>query len=208
MEKNEKILITLSAITLILFILLVLNISTTNSINVINYKINSEIQNIQTPNLIEISKVIGIIIDPAPMIIFGIILSILLWFLYSKKEASFLFLSMLTSGILIILIKQTVRISRPENSLIQNTFLSFPSGHTTIAIVLLGIFCYWILKSRRKKIYKYLVLIASALISLIVAFSRIYLNAHWFSDVLAGFCLGAFILTLSLFIKIKYFKSK
>jgi undecaprenyl-diphosphatase len=206
MKKREKILITISAISLLVFILILLNIMIKGPLTTLDLKLNSLMSNIQTPNLINLAKIVGVIIDPEPMIIFGIILSVLLWFLYSKKEALFLFFSMFTSGILIIAIKETIRITRPENSLIQNTFLSFPSGHTAISIVLFGIFCYWILKSHRKKILKSLVLIASIILILIVGFSRIYLNAHWFSDVLAGLCLGSFILTLGLFIKIKYFK--
>ncbi|MBM3247686.1 phosphatase PAP2 family protein [Candidatus Pacearchaeota archaeon] len=208
MKKSEKILLAISAISLVLFLLVLVNLYQNSALKLIDLKINSAITTIQIQSLIEISKVAGIIIDPEPMIIFGLILSVLVWFIYSKKESALLFFSMLFSGGLILMIKETLKIARPENSLIQNTFLSFPSGHTTITIVLLGIFCYWILKSKRKRFYKSLVLIASALITLIVGFSRIYLNAHWFSDVLAGLFLGTFILTTILLIKIILGKNK
>jgi len=204
MKKREKILITISLIALILFALILLDIITNGPLTLLDIKINHLIPLIQISSLITLSKIIGIVLDPEPMIIFGILLSGVLWLVYSKKESYFLFLSMLFSGALVLAIKETVRIARPENSLVENTLLSFPSGHTAISIVLLGILCYWMFKSNKSRKAKSITLTAAILISLIIGLSRLYLNAHWFSDVLAGLCLGTFILTTGFILKEKF----
>lgn len=48
----------------------------------------------------------------------------------------------------------------------------------------------------KNKYLKYAFIVAVILTFISVGFSRIYLSAHWFSDVLAGFVLGIFWLTL------------
>jgi membrane-associated phospholipid phosphatase len=76
---------------------------------------------------------------------------------------------------------------RPPNPLVLTGGFSFPSGHavaasaTAVAIVLIVLPA----GSRRRKWE-----LLTILFSFIMAMSRVYLNAHWFSDVVAGVLLG------------------
>ncbi|MEH6699432.1 MAG: phosphatase PAP2 family protein [Brevundimonas sp.] len=68
---------------------------------------------------------------------------------------------------------------------------SFPSGHALLATVFylsLGTLVAQGLTRRREKIW---VLGAAVLLALTVGLTRVYLGAHWLSDVLAGWCVGA-----------------
>jgi len=68
---------------------------------------------------------------------------------------------------------------------------SFPSGHTlmsTVFYLTLGVMLERIFARRRLKIY---VMGVAILIAGLVGISRVYLAAHWASDVLAGWALGA-----------------
>jgi membrane-associated phospholipid phosphatase len=40
-----------------------------------------------------------------------------------------------------------------------------------------------------------LLITATTALFILIGFSRVYLNVHWFSDVIAGFALGLFWLT-------------
>lgn len=68
--------------------------------------------------------------------------------------------------------------------------LSFPSGHTLIATFLyptLGMLIASNMKDRRLKAYVFTV---TAVLALLVGFTRVYLGVHYPSDVLGGWLLG------------------
>jgi membrane-associated phospholipid phosphatase len=76
---------------------------------------------------------------------------------------------------------------RPPNPLVVTNGASFPSGHavaasaTAVALVL----ALMAPGPRRRKWE-----VIAALFAFVMALSRVYLNAHWFSDVVAGTLLG------------------
>jgi undecaprenyl-diphosphatase len=77
---------------------------------------------------------------------------------------------------------------RPPMSLVQTHGYSFPSGHAnTAATVALGIA---LLLAIRRSRHWYFEILAVMYIATI-AWSRVYLRAHWLSDVFTGAALGA-----------------
>lgn len=127
-----------------------------------------------------------------------------------KYYMAFLTLFALTLGeTLAFTFKWLTKIVRPENSLVETFSSSFPSGHATIAVIF-GIFLFLSFvhdfeKRKWKILFLILIFIGVSLISL----SRIYLNAHWTTDVAAGISLGLFSATFSiLFFRIVVFVKK
>lgn len=109
--------------------------------------------------------------------------------------------SMLASGLLIYIIKEIVQRARPENALILESGFSFPSGHALISVVFFGFLIYFALKNMKNKSAKITISIILIAVILFIGKSRLILNVHWFSDVLAGFFLGLAILLASISIK-------
>ncbi len=69
---------------------------------------------------------------------------------------------------------------------------SYPSGHSMTAIAFYGFIIYLFICYTKNTIVKYSASIFFALMVILIGISRIYLGAHYPSDVLAGFAAGLF----------------
>jgi membrane-associated phospholipid phosphatase len=78
-----------------------------------------------------------------------------------------------------------------EVSLVYEPTLSFPSGHSMASIVSYGMLAYLLVLIVPHRWLRIAVAGILSLLVLGIGFSRIYLGAHWFSDVLGGFTAGA-----------------
>ncbi|HEX5538176.1 MAG TPA: phosphatase PAP2 family protein [Methylophilaceae bacterium] len=84
---------------------------------------------------------------------------------------------------------------RPEAGGHAYSGWSFPSGHSSGAMVAYGMLAYVLLRSVKGAWHLPVILLAIAII-FSTGFSRIYLQAHYVSDVVAGFATGAAWLTV------------
>jgi len=112
------------------------------------------------------------------------------------KEAFYIAIALLGGLTSQTIIKNILAISRPENGLVAYSGYSFPSGHTNMATILFLSFCFYvvfkIIDRKKRRLY----FVISIIVIILVGLSRVYLNAHWVSDVLAGWCLGIFWATV------------
>ncbi len=96
------------------------------------------------------------------------------------------------AGLLTWILKISTRIERPIP--LEGSF-SFPSAHAGMSVVVYGFMALLIARelphTRRWLPYS----CAGALV-IPITLSRLYLGAHWFSDVLAGLCVGVFWVAL------------
>lgn len=96
------------------------------------------------------------------------------------------------------LLKFAFQRARPQFTdpiLTLNTF-SFPSGHTMMATVLYGVLAAFLLAQTSDWRRRVLIVIVTAFLVGFVGFSRIYLGAHYLSDVLAAIAEGLAWLSL------------
>ena len=71
---------------------------------------------------------------------------------------------------------------------------SFPSGHMLRTVVVYGLLAFVIRRLSPSPLVRLLALAAAILITVVVAFDRLYLDVHWESDVVGGLLLGAIAL--------------
>ena len=75
---------------------------------------------------------------------------------------------------------------------------SFPSGHTVHYVVFLGFLWFLTFALVRPRLLRWPLLGLLGSLVLLVGLSRVYLGAHWASDVLGGYLLGGALLTLAI----------
>jgi membrane-associated phospholipid phosphatase len=81
---------------------------------------------------------------------------------------------------------------------VHETNMSFPSGHAMGGTIGIGLLGYALMLRDRHWRTKLLIVLVLGAWVMTIGFSRIYLRAHWFSDVLGGFVLGVAWLSLGL----------
>lgn len=105
-----------------------------------------------------------------------------------------------TLGILILIdriLKPFFAISRPSERLVANAFgKSFPSGHAAGNLLLYFLWCYFV-SQHYPRLKPFLYSLATFLI-ILMGVSSAYLRVHWVSDILASYCLGYVIFSLSI----------
>lgn len=120
-----------------------------------------------------------------------------------RIEAAWLLISLGSSWLLTNAIKLIIGRPRPTTDLVEvyaySVTRSFPSGHVTSYIALYGFLFYLVhTLMRPSSLRSALLIVFGALIGL-VGLSRVYLGAHWASDVLGGYCFGFFWLGLMIY---------
>jgi membrane protein DedA with SNARE-associated domain/membrane-associated phospholipid phosphatase len=89
-----------------------------------------------------------------------------------------------------LLMKAGLQRARPtELAYAGADFFSFPSGHATMSAVIFGILAVLVSHSMGRW-GRALVYAICAIVVVMIAYSRLYLGAHWLSDVLAGLLFG------------------
>ena len=103
------------------------------------------------------------------------------------RAAMELVLTMLGSVLLNQLLKGYFNRPRPANTLLHTWGLSFPSGHAMLGLTFYGCLAWLLARRFGRPGWVVPLLLWSGLIGL----TRVYLHAHYATDVLAGFAGGA-----------------
>jgi undecaprenyl-diphosphatase len=116
--------------------------------------------------------------------------------LYRRRvpEALVLVLSLAITGLLVTPLKAWLDVPRPSGSLVGTLGASYPSGHAAYAVAYISIA---VTIERVRDIVLRTALVAAAIaLTTAIALSRVYLRAHYLSDVIGGVALAATITAL------------
>lgn len=157
-----------------------------------------EIQEVNFPGVLTTLRLVSMP-GYTPWNIIVVALGVLLaaWRL-DRRTGAYLLALTAAQGLANTVIKNLVGRPRPTSDLVEVFFVSagksFPSGHVMFYTVFFGFlfFLYWTRIGR--SIPRYLLLALFAALVLLVGPSRLYLGAHWLSDVIAAYLLGFAIL--------------
>jgi len=127
-----------------------------------------------------------------PMIAFTAAVVIWLWRSERRRAAACAIAAPAAALALFSLIKLAFARSRPPGALhFALRSFAFPSGHATMSTTVAATIAYilW----RERLLDGRVGLVVAVLIPLLVGGSRLYLDVHWATDVIGGWCLGLLI---------------
>ncbi|HSI73525.1 MAG TPA: phosphatase PAP2 family protein, partial [Fimbriimonas sp.] len=121
-------------------------------------------------------------------------------FYRQRPLAAILTVSTLLGLLLNMLIKDLVGRPRPSGDLVSilapTIGLSFPSGHAMASTTLYGFLAFLCWMHVPDCSLRIAASVAFASTAVMVSVSRIYLGAHWFTDVMGGWTAGLFLLVV------------
>lgn len=124
------------------------------------------------------------------------------WYFYTLSS------SYLLSGIVVFITKILVARPRPLEALIKiPSSYSFPSGHTLTSLIFY-MTLFYLMTEKSNKLIRITFGLLFCFLIVVVAFSRVCLGVHFFSDVVGGFILGMPCLLCCINIIEKNFKEK
>ncbi|NEM98032.1 phosphatase PAP2 family protein [Pontibacter burrus] len=133
------------------------------------------------------------------MVVPPLVTLILAWFRQLQWFALKVLVISLTSTILNQALKRLFERPRPETAMLEQSGLSFPSGHAMIGGSFYGLLIYIVWRTVPNPFWRWLLTIVLTLLLLLIGYSRIYLNVHYATDVLAGYSAGILWLLFSIY---------
>ncbi|HEY2804456.1 MAG TPA: phosphatase PAP2 family protein [Gemmatimonadales bacterium] len=124
----------------------------------------------------------------------AIIIGVLLGRLTSKRQGWFYVVTCLAGWGANLVLKEFLHRVRPQDvspRLTAAGWYSYPSGHAMMAILVFGFGAWLLAPSVASRGWRAVLLVVAALLTIGVGISRIYLGAHWPSDVLGAWLAGA-----------------
>lgn len=193
-------LLIFTIITIILFFASLQSALHHGIITILNEPIFNFLRSFRAPKIDHVMVAITSLSEPKAMIIFESLF--LIWLIYKRYyyTAIHWFLLIVSCVLLVGGIKHFVYSPRPGGLLAHKNPSSIPSGHTAFAIAVFGflaaVISRYLEESKRWIPYA----ITSTLVTLII-FSRLYLGAHWLSDIICSIFAG---LSLAMLFTISY----
>ncbi len=139
--------------------------------------------------------------------VYPIILSLGTFIYFNRfKEPVLLILATETAHLMTKITKNLYHISRPpaELNLIEPHSFSFPSGHSLVSMVFYGLLVYFCFTSIKNRWIKWILCCVFVFLIILIGLSRIYLGVHYPSDVIGGFSLGLFWISMWIILYLSY----
>lgn len=120
-----------------------------------------------------------------------LLLTFLFVFQYKKDFYKIIFIS--TSAMFVTYtLKYLLQVPRLETIFIPESDFRFPSGHATMAAIVMSLIIYYSHKKVRNLYVRYLLYALGVSWFVLVSYSRLYLHAHILIDVVVGGLIGVF----------------
>ena len=199
-------LLILSFLSLALFLLLA-KTYTSDFVEHMDIQAIKNIQRFEQANITFVMKFFSYIGDTIRVIFISIMILLILYNVFHQRVELILFIIVLMGSTMFnVLLKNFFQRERPNlfRMIIEDGY-SFPSGHTMAALSLYGIISFLLWRHIPKQSGRIFLICISAFFILAIGISRIYLGAHYPSDVIGAYLISGFWLMFTIwgFINVK-----
>jgi len=180
------------------FLVLALEIGQQDWLVRFDHSLSASLYEHSTVNAVRIFQLVSVFGDASTLASTSVVFVIALVII---RHWRLLFLWTITlpgAGILNQFLKNTLQRQRPQlpKPWIAESGWSFPSGHAMCSLVIYGLLAYSICFLPTSRAVRLSFGLLTILLVFAIGFSRLYLGAHYFSDVMAGYLAGTFWLVL------------
>ena len=151
----------------------------------------------RSPGITRLAVVVTTLGSTAAMALLAVAVGAWCWGVGRRADAVLAVGAMAGASLVFTVLKNVLDRNRPPvpDRLVSVTNESLPSGHATMSFVVVGtiVVLAW---AGRSTLARVLLVVAAAAWVGAVGATRVYLGVHWFSDVLAGWAVGAAWLAL------------
>lgn len=153
---------------------------------------------VRTPPITTVMTAVSELGGTAGMILLALVAAAALWWRGRRSEAAVVVLADAGAELLVVGFKNLWARPRPPVPLhlVPESDYSLPSGHALVSIVVLGILTALTWRATRSGRRRAAAVAVCAVLVMVIGVSRLYLGVHWFTDVFAGWLLGAAWLAL------------
>ncbi|CAN5410647.1 LssY C-terminal domain-containing protein [soil metagenome] len=188
-DHHQLTLALLFVVGLIGFLFLIISVHYEGILTSLNLPLFHFMRSLYHPDLEKIMVAVTFLCEgPVILVFFTGVLLFLFWSRYWYTAGHWLILGLLAMGSRGI-IKRIMAVPRPGGLIHSPSGWSFPSGHSTLAMAFFGFLAILLANNLSPPIRRMCYGVAAILIGLVM-FSRIYLGAHWLTDVIGGALLG------------------
>lgn len=153
-----------------------------------------DLQSLATPRITAWMVAVSALAGDEAALTIGLVVALALYRRPGPGAAGLYVLACLSGWGLNTMLKELAGRARPDTLVthaVPAAWYSFPSGHAMLSVLLFGFGAVLLASGHRRPAVQAGVVLLGAAVTLAVGISRIYLGAHWPSDVVGGFAAGA-----------------
>ncbi len=192
--ENKKLIASLIIISLIIFLVMWVSVETESLFFSLDEPINEyflELRENSSEFLVSVARIIGKVGSQGITALTIILLTI---FALRRQFRKFWLLFASVVGVEFLWLPIVFGIGRPRPTEVRTVgdiiLPGFPSGHVMIFIAFFGTLLYLYYIEVKSKGWRIAIAVAVLSLFLLTGFIRLFFNAHYFTDVIAGYALG------------------
>lgn len=183
---------------LLLFVGLTKTMAIPNPIITIDHLVSMQMNSLQDSNVVSFFVLITSLASTPIYVLMVFFAAVNCWVKRQRYVIVGLLIATLGSTTFTSLMKYLFQRERPANNILSVQTYSFPSGHATTAMALYGFIAYLLIRFSQNFTQKTRIFTMAILFIMLIGLSRVVLNQHYLSDVLGGYLVGGFWLTLGI----------